>query len=300
MTEAKATIIIDGNTEQLAKKTEQGLATGAKKGTDAAKRGVREVGDEFVKAGDRAGKSMEASFNKSINVLARGMAIIGSIAQGINAATQKASELLEKSAQRSEKQGDVSLEASMAAVRGGFDQNIVNAFTSQIAPVSQSARVDLIESLAKSNPGMDNRRLISLTSAFASGGFSQAEIMDAAGSGAELDVQGRLSQLSPEARKEIEVRRSLDAIDARKRGGGGMGLGAAARLGPALNEASDINNPSLGKLRAFASGWDATGMGQHMAEIKGAIDGNAVYLKEINRKTRDKSTLNMTAAQDTQ
>lgn len=293
MTEAKATIIIDGNTEQLAKKTEQGLATGAKKGTDAAKRGVREVGDEFVRAGNRAGKSMETSFNRSINVLARGTAIIGSIAQAISAAAQTASALIEKSAQRSEKQGEVSLEASMAAARGGLDQGIVNAFTSQIAPVSQSSRAGLVEALAKSNPGMDNRRLISLTSAFASGGFSQSEVMDAAGSGAELDVQGRLSQLSPEARKEIEVRRSLDAIDARKRGGM-----AAARLGGALNNARDADNPGLAIVRAAVGALDKTGLGQNMADMRGVTDANAVYLKEIANNTRGK--LNMTAAQDTQ
>lgn len=269
---ADVTITIDGNTTQL--------VTSAKKAASA----LKTMGDGAQQAGDkiqRTGKETVGHFERSLEHMGRLVIGAHAIARALESARDKAGELTKSLIQGGGEAGGLALRGSRAAAKGGFNQGAVGAFIDQISPASQEERASFVEHLAGADLGLSNQDFATALQAVSSGAYTPDSAMEALKKGEKIDIQGELNKLSPAARKELDIRRRVDAEKASSRGLAGNAGGP--RVAAAALEASDLANPGLASLRAAASNFDLTGLGG--MTVDSMMTGRAIQsIADTNKK----------------
>lgn len=283
----KATIVIDADTTAVVQKT--------KRATDQ----IKGMGEQSARAVGQVAQSAERATTSFGEKLIKTGALVAVLVRSIKAGADELERIKTATAAQGAETGDVRLRASLASIRLGVKPEAQEAFVNQISPVIPEARASFLESLAGKELGLGQRRIVDLQQAFASGAFSQEEVLKAAEEGTTLDVKQRLSQLSPAAQKELVIRRGIDEARARARDV----AFTPGRIAEETQKASDIANPGMAAARAALSRADLTGLGESLSNLASQANAAQVYypqmLDALNKMSADRK-LNLSAAKDTQ
>ncbi len=291
------TFTVDGDTTAM--------VVNAKKGENAYKKigdAAEQSGKKIAAAGvqmEHSGRVASNAFEKTAASMGRAMIGAAAIARAFSAAKDKAVELQSTMVALGTEKGGFALRGGRAAAAGGFNQGVVSSFIEQISPASQEERAGFIESLASADLGLSSQRFNEGLQAVSSGAFTSQQALEALKNGGDLNVQNRLSQMSPAALRELDTRRNLDAINARSRGSFG---GDALRLGSALQQAGDLDSPGRASVRAAVSSLDFTGAGGVGVTANSGTNAAEVYMKETADATKqlasESKKLNFSATTD--
>lgn len=276
--ESKATLIIDGNTEQVAKKFD----------------------DTFNKAGKKGGESFENAVGK----LARGVVIAKAIGDSLRAAADEFNRIKEEARKVGETADRGSVGINQTGERLGLGGSLLGLIRTASGATSEEQRASFAAGLDERNGQDINRRAIRLQ---AEGAFTDSEITDAIKNGTLGDLEAgrgkRRAMLGPDFERVVNLedqRRQQEALKREATVGTELGQSAAERQ----KELAQLNNPAT----AAAAEGVLQGVGK-LPVVGGIIEsgGRAANdiafrllgaMEETARNTRGK--LNMSGAQDNQ
>jgi hypothetical protein len=182
MPESKATVRLTLDGQRAIKETER------------VKRGVRGIGDEFQKAGAQLAKSV-------VGIMA--------LAQAVDRAADAAKRIREEAAGANRERGSVALQRGAAGRTLKLSPRDLQAYQNiqETGAVDEQAQVSFMEALAKQGGRrVRGARGLEYAQAFATGAFTQDELLEMAKRGRRPDVAKRMSSLSPSELDEIDIR----------------------------------------------------------------------------------------------
>lgn len=228
------------------------------RGTAKMQDGIKKVGAEMDKLGQKtksvgqdmasAGKQADESFGKAVINAGRLVVAARAAMQALRAAGTSLTNSLGDAASRSASKGDTTLKFSRLARDSGMDQKFATSWRDSLGAATDEEKLSLMESISKANAsgaGLSSRRINELFSALQSGAFSVDQVKAGVESGQSFDVQAGRDGLSDSARREIDLRRGINAINAQP----GALSGSTARISDAIRQSDDRSDPAKKALR---------------------------------------------------
>jgi hypothetical protein len=199
----------------------------------------------------KAAQNITKEFQTVGAQLARSITGAMSLAQMLDRAADAAKRIREETAESQKERGGASLQRGSAGRIMGLNAMQLQAYKNiqETGAVDEQQQVAFMQSLAKAGgKRVRGHRGLQYVQAFATGAFTQEELLDAAKRGRGVDIDARLGGLSLDERQELALR--SHELNNRRRLDGGV----AQRLALSEIERQRRDNPVLSAINEGAYG----------------------------------------------
>lgn len=165
------------------------------KEVERVRKGVKGIGDEFAQVGQQ---------------FFRTVAGIASLANMLDKAADASKRVREELVAANKERGGSALDRGAAGRAMKASGSVLQAYKNiqEGGAVSEQSQVAFMSKLAEVGKKTQGAGGLEYAKAFATGAFTEKELLDLAKKGKAPDIAGRMASLSPDERNEIEVRKS--------------------------------------------------------------------------------------------